>query len=383
MGTDLSEYEKKSLIKFLALYIGSAFIFITAIAVLLYTVKVENLYELQKERLKNHASLISAEIIDSHMRGKKYEIPDNKEFKVALIGLNGDTVYSDISPIPALKEGIYDNNGRLTIVDTGTRLHHGIKYVVVQTDLLQIEREEAAVSSFLVWLISLALVVGLAIALSRQFLAPFKEEIERLDNFVKASAHELNTPITSLLLGLDSIKNELKESKKAEYLKVSAKMISKIHEDLTYYLQKETFKKEEEWIDFAALASEKGAIYSKLAAPKNIKIEITAQSFIYKIDKTAAERLIDNLLSNAVKYSKNGGKIELTVSQNLIIVKDYGIGIDKDSQKEIFDKFKRKSDIGGGFGLGLYIVKTICDDYRIKIEVTGDKGEGAEFRLNF
>lgn len=383
MGTDLSEYEKKSLIKFLALYIGSAFIFITAIAVLLYTVKVENLYELQKERLKNHASLISAEIIDSHMRGKKYEIPDNKEFKVALIGLNGDTVYSDISPIPALKEGIYDNNGRLTIVDTGTRLHHGIKHVVVQTDLLQIEREEAAVSSFLVWLISLALVAGLAIALSRQFLAPFKEEIERLDNFVKASAHELNTPITSLLLGLDSIKNELKESKKAEYLKVSAKMISKIHEDLTYYLQKETFKKEEEWIDFAALASEKGVIYSKLAAPKNIKIEITTQSFIYKIDKTAAERLIDNLLSNAVKYSKNGGKIELTVSQNLIIVKDYGIGIDKDSQKEIFDKFKRKSDIGGGFGLGLYIVKTICDDYRIKIEVTGDKGEGAEFRLNF
>ena len=383
MGTDLSEYEKKSLIKFLALYIGSAFIFITAIAVLLYTVKVENLYELQKERLKNHASLISAEIIDSHMRGKKYEIPDNKEFKVALIGLNGDTVYSDISPIPALKEGIYDNNGRLTIVDTGTRLHHGIKHVVVQTDLLQIEREEAAVSSFLVWLISLALVVGLAIALSRQFLAPFKEELERLDNFVKASAHELNTPITSLLLGLDSIKNELKESKKAEYLKVSAKMISKIHEDLTYYLQKETFKKEEEWIDFAALASEKGVIYSKLAAPKNIKIEITTQSFIYKIDKTAAERLIDNLLSNAVKYSKNGGKIELTVSQNLIIVKDYGIGIDKDSQKEIFDKFKRKSDIGGGFGLGLYIVKTICDDYRIKIGVTGDKGEGAEFRLNF
>ena len=208
MGTDLSEYEKKSLIKFLALYIGSAFIFITAIAVLLYTVKVENLYELQKERLKNHASLISAEIIDSHMRGKKYEIPDNKEFKVALIGLNGDTVYSDISPIPALKEGIYDNNGRLTIVDTGTRLHHGIKYVVVQTDLLQIEREEAAVSSFLVWLISLALVAGLAIALSRQFLAPFKEEIERLDNFVKASAHELNTPIPSLLLGLDSVKNE-------------------------------------------------------------------------------------------------------------------------------------------------------------------------------
>jgi signal transduction histidine kinase len=98
---------------------------------------------------------------------------------------------------------------------TGTRLHHGIKHVVVQTDLLQIEREEAAVSSFLVWLISPALVAGLAIALSRQFLAPFKEEIERLDNFVKASAHELNTPITSLLLGLDSIKNELKESKKS------------------------------------------------------------------------------------------------------------------------------------------------------------------------
>lgn len=383
MGTDLSEYEKKSLIKFLTLYIGSAFIFITAIGFLLYTAKVENLYELQKERLKNHASAICAEIIDSHMRGKPYEITPNKEFRVALVDKNDISVYSQIQNLPKLKEGLWDKEGRLTIIDAGARLHHGIKYVIVQTDLLQKEREDAALSSFLVWLVSLLFVVALAVALSREFLTPFKEEVEKLDNFVKASAHELNTPITSLLLGLDSVKNELKESKKAEYLKASAKMISKIHEDLTYYLQKETLKKEEEWIDFALIVADKATLYSKLAAPKEIEIEVKTESFLYKIDKTAAERLIDNLLSNAVKYSKKNGKISVTVTQNLITVKDDGIGIGKEIQKEIFDKFKRGSEIGGGFGLGLYIVKTICDDYKIDIEVKSTEGIGSEFRLRF
>jgi two-component system OmpR family sensor kinase len=62
---------------------------------------------------------------------------------------------------------------------------------------------------------------------------------------------------------------------------------------------------------------------------------------------------------------------------------DDGIGIDEPLQKTIFDKFERATKSGGGFGLGLYIVKTICDEYGIKIELESKKEKGSKFRLVF
>ncbi len=379
----MSEYEKKSLIKFLGLYLGSAFVFISAIAVLLYMAKVENLSELQREKLKSYTSAISAEIIDSHMRGQRYEISKNREFKAALIGESQNIIYSEIPLLPPLSLGFYERGEYIGVVDGGARLHHGVKYIVAETNSMASEKKEAALSAFWVWIFSFLLVGLLGFRLSKQFLKPIREEIEKLDNFVKASAHELNTPITSLVLSLDTLKKEIKDPSKIEYLKASAKMLSKIHDDLTYYLQKETLKKEEEWIDFAALANERGSFYARVASAKGVSVEVESESFIYRIDKTAANRLIDNLLSNAVKYSKKDGKIKINVSQNIITVEDEGIGINKESKQKIFGKFQRATDIGGGFGLGLYIVKSVCDDYGIKIEVESEEGVGSRFRLIF
>ncbi len=379
----MSEYEKKSLIKFLGLYLGSAFVFISVIAILLYMAKVENLSELQREKLKSYTSAISAEIIDSHMRGQHYEISKNREFKAALIGKSQNIIYSEIPLLPPLSLGFYERGEYIGVVDGGARLHHGVKYIVAETNSMANEKKEAVLSAFWVWIFSFLLVGLLGFRLSKQFLKPIKEEIEKLDNFVKASAHELNTPITSLVLSLDTLKKEIKDPAKIEYLKASAKMLSKIHDDLTYYLQRETLKKEEEWIDFAALASERRNFYARVASAKGVSVEAETDSFIYHIDKTAANRLIDNLLSNAVKYSKKDGKIKIKVSQNLIIVEDEGIGINKEAKQKIFGKFQRATDIGGGFGLGLYIVKSVCDDYGIQIEVESEEGAGSRFRLIF
>lgn len=379
----MSEYEKKSLAKFLGLYLGSAFVFITVIASLLYFIKVENIAELERQKLKNLSSSISAEIIDSHMRGGNYQIPKNKEFKVALIGSDDSIIYSELASIPPLKLGIYDGEKLSWIVDGSARLHHGVKYVIVASELISAQKREALYIAVFVWLVSIVFVVAVAFKLSRQFLAPIKQEIDRLDDFVKASAHELNTPITALVLSLDSLKKEVEDSSKIEYLKASAKMLSKIHEDLTYYLQRETQRKNEEWIDFFELCKEKAAFYGKLGAAKNISVSLDGESLLYCIDTTAAARLIDNLLSNAIKYSKQNGNVHITVTQNKIEIDDDGIGIDEASKSQIFEKFKRATATGGGFGLGLYIVKTICDDYKIRIELVEKDGAGSRFRLIF
>lgn len=379
----MSEYEKRSLLKFLSLYFGSALVFITVIAAVVYYDKVDNLLELQKQKLKNFCSFVSTEIIDSHMRGDDFRLPGNSGFSMALIDKDGKIVYGDIERLPKLEQGFYETEGRLGIVDGGPRLHHGIKYVIAEEHELEKQKREALIASFLIWAVSTVLVGILGFSLSRQFLAPIRQEIQKLDDFVKASTHELNTPITSLILSLDSIKAEVGDTSKIEHLKASAKAISKIYDDLTYYVQKETIKKEGSWIDMGELANERARFYSKIAKAKNVALDIKTESFIFNIDKTAATRLIDNLLSNAVKYSKPGKTVVISVSEKLIEVSDEGIGIEEPLQKTIFDKFERATKSGGGFGLGLYIVKTICDEYGIKIELESEKEKGSKFRLIF
>ena len=96
-------------------------------------------------------------------------------------------------------------------------------------------------------------------------------------------------------------------------------------------------------------------------------------------------RIIDNNLSNAIKYSKDSSNITISLQkeQNSIKLgfKDEGVGI-KDSSK-IFERYFRGDKITGGFGIGLSIVKNICEKNGIKIEVKSQINKGSSFMYIF
>ena len=75
--------------------------------------------------------------------------------------------------------------------------------------------------------------------------------------------------------------------------------------------------------------------------------------------------------------------IHISLKEGLFIIKDEGVGIAKDKLEAIFEMYSRDSQIAGGFGVGLSIVKQICDTYKIEVQVTSTLGEGSEFRLLF
>ncbi|MCI4399915.1 MAG: sensor histidine kinase [Campylobacteraceae bacterium] len=111
-----------------------------------------------------------------------------------------------------------------------------------------------------------------------------------------------------------------------------------------------------------------------------------AEGCIVEVNKTKLYRLIDNNLSNAVKYSNENSKIEIRLQkvsedEALLSFKDYGIGIER--PEKIFERYYREELAKGGFGLGLNIVKNICDDEGIKIDVVSKIDEGSEFRYLF
>ncbi|MDQ7043816.1 MAG: HAMP domain-containing sensor histidine kinase [Sulfurimonas sp.] len=123
--------------------------------------------------------------------------------------------------------------------------------------------------------------------------------------------------------------------------------------------------------------------YGELSSAKGIKVQTDIGEASLHIIESRAELLFSNLLSNAIKYSMPESTISITLKEGLFIIKDEGVGIAQNKLDAIFELYNRNSNIAGGFGVGLNIVKQICDSYKIKVEVKSTLGEGSEFRLLF
>ena len=93
--------------------------------------------------------------------------------------------------------------------------------------------------------------------------------------------------------------------------------------------------------------------------------------------------IIKNIIDNAIKYTNPGGKIEITLKDCELIVSDTGIGISKEKLSAIFDRFHRANNCKGGLGLGLNIVKEICNRYNIQIKVSSTLNVGSTFNLRW
>jgi signal transduction histidine kinase len=109
-------------------------------------------------------------------------------------------------------------------------------------------------------------------------------------------------------------------------------------------------------------------------------------SQVVSADRQRIEQVIINLLSNAVKYSPDSNEVIVSTQKNdlelIIKVKDYGIGIAKEEQPRVFDRFyrtKKMSVLISGFGLGLYICKDIIKRHHGKIWVESEGEGGTSF----
>ena len=79
--------------------------------------------------------------------------------------------------------------------------------------------------------------------------------------------------------------------------------------------------------------------------------------------------MVENLLTNAIKFSHDTGKIEITISKNLLEIRDFGIGMTSEELEKVWHKFYKKDVKKEGFGIGLFLVKRICEVCNWKIDV--------------
>ncbi|MFX4266328.1 sensor histidine kinase [Aliarcobacter butzleri] len=220
----------------------------------------------------------------------------------------------------------------------------------------------------------------------KQSIEPYRRLNQYLDDFLKDAMHELKTPIGVARINTDMLQMRLKNDKNILRIKSALKNMTVIYEDLEYYMQQNAVKDEKRAINLSIFLEKRVEFFNDLAISKNISFtKFIEKNIKINFNEIELYRIIDNNLSNAIKYSKENSNITVIleiVDEDLkLTFKDEGVGI-KDTSS-IFKRYYRGDKITGGFGIGLSIVKNICDKNDIKIEVISKVQEGTTFIYSF
>ena len=381
MDIDLTSSEKKSFFSFLALYLGSSFI-LMLIALFFYYQNEKTLYlDLVKSNMQNIVSKVSNEIIISHMLDVEFDkniYLNNQDYTISFYDKDKNLLFGNLDEKLNFEQNFYNDEEKLIIVDSSTVGHLGIWYIALKDNSLKEKISNLKLNIFLIFLIFYTIIAIVSWSLAKLFLKPIKNERERLNNFIKDTTHELNTPISAIIM---SCEDDNLTKKQLDRIKFSAKRVSEIYKDLTYIFLGNIEKKSLDKIDLSNVIKEEIINFEPMIARKRLKINLNIEEFFYEINKDDFIRLFNNLFSNAIKYNKTDGNIDIILQNRELIIKDSGIGISKDKIKDIFNRYYRATNQSGGFGLGLNIVNMICKTYNIKIDVQSSENIGSTFTL--
>ena len=341
-------------------------------------------YDLTKSNMQNEVSKISSKIILSHMRGSEFnkeELLKTKDYEISFYDKNKNKIFGNLEENIDFTKKIIDTKNSFILVDDSVLGHLDIYYIALKENIYFNKIKELKLNIIAIFFIIYLIIALIGFYLAKLFLKPIREEREKLNNFIKDTTHELNTPISAILMSLE---NKNPNEKQLERVKISANRISEIYKDLTYiFLENKEKKNDIKELDLSLVLKEQIDSFEPLFTKKKIEVKIELESISYKINKDDFIRLFNNLFSNAIKYNKINGKIEVTLKDNILIIKDSGIGINQDKLKDIYKRYYRATSQNGGFGLGLNIVNMICKNYNIKIEVESFENQGTIFKLIF
>lgn len=205
-------------------------------------------------------------------------------------------------------------------------------------------------------------------------LSPLRRALHLTEEFIKDILHDFNTPLATLRLNVSMLKNEIGENSKITRIETSVQNILNLQSNLRAYLHSHAAQKE--------LFSLKTLLLQRVSLIdnnyKDISFEITLPDIQLNTNKDSFTRIIDNLLSNAAKYNKKNGKVLIRYEDGILKIEDTGKGIK--NPKRVFERFYKEQE--RGIGIGLHIVKKLCEELGIKITLLSKVGVGTEFSLN-
>ena len=228
-----------------------------------------------------------------------------------------------------------------------------------------------------------------------------KKLSEIKNDFINNMTHEFKTPLATISLAVDALRNEkvASDREKSGYFTGIIKEENKrMNKQVETILQASLLDRQEQQLNLRSLHAHR----SIQEALENVRLQLegkggsselqlNAKTDLIEADEVHFMNVITNLIDNAIKYSKENLLIRISThstTRNLVIrIEDNGIGMTKETQRRIFEKFYR-AHTGNlhnvkGFGLGLSYVKTIVEAHQGKIRVDSTIGKGTAFTLEF
>ena len=408
-------------------------------------------YELFKsevvDELKTYADVIKeTQSYDQILQGE-YD-PDVDDLRITMIKKDGKVFYDSFADAKKMenhanrqevRQALKHGNGKA--IRTSDTLDKNTFYYAVRLDdgnILRVAKESRSIWSVFIKVtpaILILIFVILAISkmlsdvLTKSLLLPIEQMSENLDHledittykelmpfintiqeqhknilmnakrqeFTANVSHELKTPLTAISgyseLIQNGMANEEETIRFAGEIHKSAKRLLTLINDTIRLSQLDTSEQKViyEAIDLYKIAEDCVNMLKFSAENHGIDISIHGTNAYLEGNREMLEEVVYNLCDNAIRYNNEGGKVEVTVKpvkgKIYLCVEDNGIGISKEHQERIFERFyrvdKSRSKSTGGTGLGLAIVKHIIQQHGAHMELTSEKGKGTKIEIEF
>ena len=233
-------------------------------------------------------------------------------------------------------------------------------------------------------IVALLLATVLGHILSGRAMVPLREAYEKQRQFAADASHELRTPLAVVMASADLLENDPS---------ITTTFLKRLVSDLLLVARSDNkaLKLKLQKFDAAELLSQTARLMQPLADKKHIALDIrNCDAHVIQADEQKIKQLMLILVDNAVKYTPDGGEVHVGFEKAprgrvRFFVQDTGIGIAKEDQRRIFDRFyrvdKARSREMGGNGLGLSIAQEIVNLHQGSIEVTSTLGKGTRFTV--
>lgn len=439
--------KKKINIRFIM--IAALAIVVTALSAMLvyYNILKEQVFG----DLKAYAHVIELLNIDDLAAGieKDPYNPIDDDLRITLIGAEGEVLYESLlnkdemdnhNERPEIIEAREKGEGEAIRYSTTSGTHTFYYAERLQNgNVLRIGRDSVSVNRIMVNTLVIVLVIALCILfvcmgishyLTKKLVEPIEklatnimlvdennvyEEIRPFVNTIKEQhvniinnaqlrqeftanvSHELKTPLTAISGYAELIGNGM--TGKEDTIRFSNEIHSNANRLLSLIndiiklseLDEADHQMEMERIDLYKLAENCVQMMQVTAEKQGIRLTLQGESAMAMANKGLMDEVFYNLCSNAIRYNKPGGSVTVTVGTKderpFLSVADTGIGIPKECQERVFERFyrvdKSRSKSTGGTGLGLAIVKHIVAQHNAALHLDSELGEGTTIEIVF
>lgn len=253
---------------------------------------------------------------------------------------------------------------------------------------------------FIFGAILFTIIITTAFFITIRTLLKQKKLSEIKSDFINNMTHEFKTPLATISLAVDALKNEKVSSDKEKmnyFTGIIKEENRRMNKQVETILQAALLDKQEVQLNLKKLSAHQmiNSALNNISLPlqeKNgrIEVKLDAPKDMIMADEVHFTNIINNLLDNAIKYSKEDLQIRVCTSvqsnQLKIKIEDNGIGMNKETLSRIFEKFYR-AHTGNihnvkGFGLGLSYVKTMVEAHKGSIKADSTPGKGSSFLIS-